>query len=667
MHSKRRGQMGATAAVGLGILGVLGLSGVVVVGQELVSDELPPGHAECLLFTPQGGRFRMALRDPFPESTLTASVISRMGGGIRPNVVGGGSRTETFQETAYEGIIDPQIFGALKKAGVAPAIRTTDLEFIRRVSLDLTGRVPAVARVTAFVNDGRTDKRTALVDELLVSPEYVDKWTMYFGDLFKNTNRTTQVIRFAEGRDAFYQWIKDAVATDKPYNQMATELISSAGPNSYTDGALNWAVGGFVTGSPRGNQDIYDQQAANVAETFLGISHMNCILCHDGRRHLDSLSVWGKQETRYQSWQLAAFFAKTNMTRTPVTAGNNNIYYWSVVDNPKAVDYPLNTTTGNRPTRAPIAGVASVTPVYPFTGEKPGANENYRVALARFLTNDVQFSRASVNYIWKQFFGRGIVDPVNQFDLLRLDSSTLPSPDPNAPRLATVQPSHPELLNGLAQEFKDGGFHIKKLIREIVLSEAYQLSSRYDGEWKSEYEPLFARKYVRRLWGEEVADAVAQVSNLPIPMAVAATLNVTWAMQLPEPLGMPRAGGTAAFLDSFLRGNRDNEDRRGDASITQALDMMNDALVYTRARASGTGATASFARQLLTRYPATANNSALVQEMFLTVLSRPPSAAELLASTTNKLDKTTSTTARQQAVEDLLWSLYNKVDFLYNY
>ncbi len=128
---------------------------------------------------------------------------------------------------------------------------------------------------------------------------------------------------------------------------------------------------------------------------------------------------------------------------------------------------------------------------------------------------------------------------------------------------------------------------------------------------------------------------------------------------------MPRGGGTAAFLDSFLRGNRDNEDRRGDASITQALDMMNDTLVYTRARASGTGATASFARQLLTRYPSAANNSALVQEMFLTVLSRPPSGAELAASLT-KLGTLTAT-ARQQAVEDVLWSLFNKVDFLYNY
>jgi len=675
----QRGAVRATAAVGIGVIGALALSGLVVIGQEPESgfgsaiDDQPLGvsHAECLLFTPQGGQFRTSLRDEFPTSTITEQVVSRIAGpsgfigGAQTKIIAGGSRTETFQDVTYNGIIDQEIFGALKKAGVAPAIRTSDLEFIRRVTLDLTGRIPTPARVTAFINDTSTTKRAALVDELLASPEYVDKWTMYLGDLFKNNSRNAQVVRFADGRDAMYGWIKDSVAADKPYSQMATELIASAGPNSYADGTLNWMVGGFVNGSPRGNQDIFDQQAADVAETFLGISHMNCILCHDGRRHLDALSVWGKQETRYQGWQLAAFFGKTTMARTPVTAGNNNIYYWNVVDNPKMVDYPLNTTTGNRPNRAPVGTIANVPPVYPFTGEKPAANENYRVALARFLTNDVQFSRAAVNYIWKEFFGRGIVDPVNQFDLLRLSTATLPAPDPNAPRLSTLQPSHPDLLNGLAQEFKDGGFHLKKLMREIVLSEAYQLSSRYDGEWKAEYEPLFARKYVRRLWAEEIADAVVQVSNVPLALPVGAGKTVSWAMQLPETLAQPANGATAAFLDSFLRGNRDNEPRRTDASITQALNMMNDATVYTRARASGTGATASLARQLLTRYPLPANNSALVQEMFLTTLSRPPSAAELATSLT-KLGTLTAT-ARQQAVEDLQWSLFNKVDFLFNY
>ena len=146
--------------------------------------------------------------------------------------------------------------------------------------------------------------------------------------------------------------------------------------------------------------------------------------------------------------------------------------------------------------------------MYPFSGAKPAAGENYRVALARIVTSDIQFARATVNYIWKEFFGRGIVDPVNQFDPARLDPDNPPA-DP-----WTLQPSNARLLNALAQEFVDDGFNLKTLMRKIANSEAYQLSSRYNGDWKPEYEKLFARKLVRRLWAEEIHDAVAQSSGV---------------------------------------------------------------------------------------------------------------------------------------------------------
>ena len=104
---------------------------------------------------------------------------------------------------------------------------------------------------------------------------------------------STGLRRFPEGRNAFYTWIRDSLAAGKPYNRMAAELIAAEGDNSYQQGELNWLVGGIVTGGPA--QDITDQQTANVAETFLGISHVNCLLCHNGRGHLDALSLWGAQ------------------------------------------------------------------------------------------------------------------------------------------------------------------------------------------------------------------------------------------------------------------------------------------------------------------------------------------------------------------------------------
>src|SRR5262249_25397079 len=160
-----------------------------------------------------------------------------------------------------------------------------------RVTLDLTGRIPTPDRVLSFVADTSKDKRAKLVDELLARPEWVDRWTMYFGDLYNNTDRSTFVNRYEPGRHAFYQWIKTSLAAHKPYNKMATELISTQGTNSWVQGELNWVLGSLVINTPQ--QDNIDQEAADAADTFLGISHMNCLLCHNGRGHLDALSLWG--------------------------------------------------------------------------------------------------------------------------------------------------------------------------------------------------------------------------------------------------------------------------------------------------------------------------------------------------------------------------------------
>jgi hypothetical protein len=192
------------------------------------------------------------------------------------------------------------------------------------------------------------------------------------------------------------------------------------------------------------------------------------------------------------------------------------------------------------------------------------------------------------------------------------------------------------------------------------------MSTRYEGAWKPEYEKLFARKFVRRLWGEEIVDAIVQMSNIPnTQINVGALGRLSWAMQLPDTFRAP-AEPLGSFLDSFLRGNRMEEERRLNGSVPQALNLMNDAFVHTRTRASGNGDSASLARQLLLRYPAAVSNNLLVNEMFLTVLNRPPAEEELLTATT-ALSRGTTNATRQQQVEDLLWALFNKVDFVYNY
>lgn len=619
-------------------------------------------HAECSLFSPEREEHEASgltaqARKRYRMSELTTQVVPLLGRAAATR----SSASVTQPSADPQGVIDTPLFQAMKDAGASPAPRTNDYEFCRRVTFDLIGRAPTVERLMQFVQDPDPNKRAKYVDELIARPEWVDKWQMFFGDLYENTFDNNQVRRFNDGRNAFYNYLKESLAANKRYNVMATELLTAAGGNTFEDGKLGFMLGGFVTGSPRTGQDIFDQLAANTAEKFLGIAHENCILCHDGRGHMDPLSVWGRRETRLEAWQLASFFSRTSYRRIPVTPGQPNPYYYAIEDNVTfRTDYPLNTTTGNRPPRQPIGTLRNVAPEYPFAdGGKPNPGENYRVALARFITADVQFSRAIVNYIWKQFFVRGIVEPANQFDLARLD--------PNAPPAEpwTIQPANPALLDALAKDFASNGFNLKDLMRKIATSEAYQLSSRYDGEWKPEYEKLFARKFVRRLWGEEIVDAIVQTSNIAnTQMNVAGLGRLSWAMQLPDTFRTP-AEPLGSFLDSFLRGNRIDEERRLDGSVTQALNLMNDAFVHTRTRASGAAATASLARQLLTKYQAS-NNASLVNELFLTVLNRPPGEEESRTATV-ALAGASGNAARQQQVEDLLWALYNKVDFIYNY
>ena len=615
--------------------GIFALLAATCAGQEGLEN-----HANCTYFVE---------RTP-SRSALTVKVVRSL-----PAIASVRPAAASVSGTPGN-VIDKYVFQQLQDAGIAPAPPSTDLEFLRRVTLDLTGRIPSADTIAPFVNDATSTKRASLIDQLLKSPEWVDKWTMFFGDLLVNAANNDQVRRFPSGRNAFYAWIRDSLKAGKPYNQMAAELINATGDDSYTQGNLNWLIGSIVTGGPQ--QDIWDQQTYKTFETFLGISHMNCLLCHDGRGHLDTLSLWGRNTKRTQAWAVSAFYSRTLQARTPVAAGTNN-YYWALRDNPPQIrtDYRLNTTTGNRPARCkdnvkpdpgkPCPATATVAPQY-LDGEGPASGESYRAALARKVTGDFQFARAAVNSVWAQFFGRGLVDPVNQFDLARLD------PDNPPPAPWSLQPTHPRLLKELAQQFVDSGYDLKALMRTIVDSRAYQLSARYDGDWNPAWESLYARKLVRRLWSEEIHDAIVQATSVVPNYNIAGLGQVHWAMQLPETAGMPDGanGAVSQFLDAFLRGNRNDQDRRDDGSLLQALNLMNDPFVMNRVKA--------ISRQVLPT-----DDAALVKQLYLAALSRPPTEEEL-ASATGSLRGVVSTD-RARKVQNLLWALFNKVDFIFNY
>jgi hypothetical protein len=624
---------------------------------------LTVAHAECSFFGPDRERFAGTGLAEGGGPSRHARELATLTDAVSKLVAAPpGSPTYVYGQGHRAGSIDSYLQADWQANGITPAPPTTDWEFIRRVTLDLTGRIPDPARVLTFVADTTPNKRAALIDELLAKPEWLDKWTMYFGDLLQNTvtKATSGVNRLAQGRNAFYQYIHDSLANNKPYDQMAAELIDSAGQNSFTDGTVNYLVGGYVGNGPV--QDAMDQETANVFDAFMGIAHVNCLLCHNGRGHLDTLSLWATRTTRYQAWQLSSFLSHIQPVQTRDSSNNPN--YWMF----KALtpDYTLNTTSGNRPARTAPNGCKAgqpcyyVAPQYIFNGAAPLSSTDYRAALARYIITDFQFARAAVNYIWSQFFGMGMVDPPDTFDPARLDPNN-PPPSP-----WTLQPVDPNLLNALATHFIQSGFSMKALMREIANSQAYQLSSRYNGAWNVAWAPYFARKNVRRLWSEELHDAVAQSSGTfpsykmtgftdqgsPFPAAIA------YAMQFPDVVSAPTGDGNAAnFLDSFLRGNRDDQPRKTDGSIIQSLNLMNNPFIEARLQYAGAAPSALIARNL------GLNNTDLVNTLYLSILSRFPTPDEMTKSSA----ALTGASNRSQAVQDLVWSLYNKVDFIFNY
>ena len=610
--------------------------------------------------------------------------------------------------------IDDCIQRKAEAAGAPMAALTTDAEFLRRATLDLTGRIPTPEEVTAFLADASADKRTRAVERLLATPQWADRWTMFFGDLFRNTRVTAQVNRYPHGRDSFHLFLLQSLRQNMPYDRMAQEMIAADGfsdgrtypiatagngrryPGGYRDYAhfnqiynnyganpvkpspVGYIVGGRTTGGPV--QDTYDSLAFFTARDFLGLGQMDCVLCHDGAGHLDDLSVWGAAAKRLEGWSMAAYFSviqRYQAWRVPGrTLPNNpnngrrvNANYYYIADLPSgavqqvrrnglvidlAGQYLGQTAGGNRPDR--LHDAQFVAPDYPFAPEaKAQAAVSQSLPLRRqlglYLTADPQFSRAIVNYIWKEFFSRGIVEPADQFDPARLD----PANPPPAPW--EIQPSHPQLLEWLADGFRENDYNLKWLMREIAVSRTYQLSSRFEGAFNPTYEKYFVRHNVKRLPAEQIHDAIVAAGGIPVSYNASRSLRgLNFAVQLPDTADVPtgRTGFQARmFLDAFLRGDREATPRSGVGSPLQALQLMNGRLITQRVRSN-----AGVLAQLLDQA-----DNALVTSLYLRVLSRPPSPEEL----SHGVRMLSSSGNRAAQASNLMWAMLNKTDFYFNY
>jgi hypothetical protein len=540
--------------------------------------------------------------------------------------------------------IDTRLFAAMQAAGIAPTSLSSDEEFLRRVSLDLTGQIPDAAAVTAFLADTAPDKRAKKIDELLASDAFTDRWTMWFGDLVQNVQVASNSRETYFGRNVYYSWIKDSIKSAKPYDQMVREVLAGKG-DSFAVGTANYVVRQLQPNGPA--QDTYDNLAAHSGEKFLA-QPLLCLSCHSGVGHLELVNTYLKGKTRNDFWGMAAFFAATRARPMVADPNQPNIRKFDVQDNPVGA-YQLNTTSGNKTARQPLTdGTAVAAPAYLFTGEKPRSGEPLRDAYGRMLTADRQFARAAVNYLWKEMFGLGIVEPTNAFDLNRLDPAKLAAG-------ATLQPTNPQLLEDLTTQFIQSGYSLRSILRTMAVSSAYQLSSKYTpGAWNEQWTPYFARHYPHRLTAEMMLDAVARATTVPVTINVLGMGPVTRAMQLPDPLeGARRPEGL--WLNEFGRGDRDDSARTNDGAIVQALSLMNNTIVTTRVKRATANSTVAKA------LASTSDPGAIADQLFLATLSRRPTADER----TLAVSYLGSGNLGQKA-EDLQFVLLNQLEFLFD-
>jgi uncharacterized protein DUF1553/uncharacterized protein DUF1549 len=545
---------------------------------------------------------------------------------------------------ARKNLIDEYIFGKMEADRIPHAGLSSDEEFFRRVHIDLTGHIPTDDELRKFLESTDANKRDALVERLVTTRASKTKWTYFLNDIYKpHSNRVG-----TQGKVAFQKWVYDNIHLDRPYNEMVQDMLTSNAVSNWYIGPASYVARWVITAvacDDEVHEDTSEELAIHAAKDFLGVD-MSCVSCHNGARHLEKINLYLAQRQRSELWQMGAFFGKTRvLRRTEITTAQDE---YSIDDKGPGFD-PSARTVLRVERRGPKT---LLEPKYMFTGETPHPAVHPRAEFARMLTADRQFARATVNLLWWEMFGVGIVDPPFSWDLARID----PKNPPPAPW--TLQPSHPELLEALAQYFIDHDYSLRSVITLIAKSNAYQLSSTFPGEWKASYAPYFARKFVRRLKAEEIHDSLVTATNLFSEYVIRTTdLKIKYAMEAgPEDFtdrGNPSGKQVHFFLDAFGQTNREASERSNDGEITQAILLMNSPFVLDQIKARDGSFLAGLLKQDLPE-------EAKVTRLFQRFLMRNPTKDEVAQS---------SAVVKRAATgwEDLQWLLINKVEFVHNF
>ncbi len=541
--------------------------------------------------------------------------------------------------------IDDHIFGKMEADNVPHAQLSSDEDFLRRVSLDLIGRLPEPNQVRSFIKDPDANKRNKLIDKLTdakVDPggfhpsfPYLDRWTYFFSDLYKNGSGEVGT----RGRNLFRNYIHTALLLRVPYNELVTEMLTATTRSNWESPDSNYLARCHVDGAGDGNlinhEDTIEEIALRSSKNFLGVN-LECVSCHDGAGHLEKINLWLSRRKRQEFWQQASFFGDIRIFRP---FGIDQEFAVSKATHRFDIEYPSVKRIRRYKT--------DITPTFLLNGAKVEPRENPRHAYARILTSHPQFARATVNLIWAEMMGVGIVDPPFEFDLDRQDPKN-PPPGP-----WTVQPTHPELLEALAKDFVAKNYDLRYIIKLIAKSSAYQLSWEFHGDWKFDYASYFARHFARRLSAEQLYDGIAQATGVFTEITIGGTTQkVKYAMQAHGPSDFP--GEVRTFLASFGQGNRDLELKSLTPTMAQAAMLMNSQFIKNRVLAN------KGRLKILFEADPLKSNELIVEELFLATLGRFPTDKEKWIGTT-QIEQ-----YRETGAEDLLWSLLNKMEFLFN-
>ncbi|MEW4528039.1 DUF1549 and DUF1553 domain-containing protein [Maioricimonas sp. JC845] len=500
--------------------------------------------------------------------------------------------------------VDRLVFARLKSLKITPSPVCDDTVFVRRAYLDLLGHPPTGEEARRFVEDPSPSKRAALVEELLQRPGFAEFQAIRWADLLRIEEKTLD----RKGVENFHGWVRQQMARNRPMDEFARELIAARG-STYASPPANYY---------RAMRDPL-MRAESTAQVFLGL-RLQCAKCHN-----HPFDRWTQDD--YYGW--ASVFAGVDYKILENRRRDRNDKHEFVGEQIVWIDPARRVKDPRTGKDAPAR----------FLDEAPLADgEDPLLALADWVTrpDNPYFARLMVNRVWHQLFGRGLVQPIDDFRM-------------------TNPPVHPELLDWLAEDFVANGYDLRHTIRTIMNSAVYQLSSE-PNDTNAGDETHASRAVVRRLDAEQLLDAIAQAIGAPVefngyPPGTRAT-QIAGVHAIRPRYKRPTPGDE--FLMLFGKPPRLQScdcERSNEPTLAQTFELISGPMVD----------------RLLTRPDNTLGrwlsdgrgNEEIVRDLYWTVLSRPPSKMEEDAA----LGYLQQSDNRRAACEDLLWSLLNAAEF----